>query len=45
VRRFAEQRWLLDAVIQTVGLEWEACRMICVVAECRVVLLDRAIAS
>ncbi|MFI9601956.1 alpha/beta hydrolase family protein [Streptomyces sp. NPDC052043] len=26
-RRFAEQRWLLDAVIQTVGLEWDQGRI------------------
>ena len=27
VRRFAEQRWLLDAVIQTVGLQWDQGRI------------------
>jgi hypothetical protein len=26
-RRFAEQRWLLDAVIQTVGLQWDQGRI------------------
>jgi hypothetical protein len=27
VRRLAEQRWLLDAVIQTVGLQWDQGRI------------------
>jgi hypothetical protein len=27
VHRFAEQRWLLDAVIQTLGLEWDQGRI------------------
>jgi hypothetical protein len=27
MRRFAEQRWLLDAVIETVGLQWDQGRI------------------
>lgn len=36
VRRFAEQRWLLDAVIQTVGLEWDQGRIGYSMAPCGV---------
>jgi fermentation-respiration switch protein FrsA (DUF1100 family) len=35
-RRFAEQRWLLDAVIQTAGLEWDQGRIGYSMAPCGV---------
>ena len=28
IRRFEEQRWLLDAVIRTVGIEWDQARIV-----------------
>ena len=39
VRRFAEQRWLLDAVIQSLGLEWDQGRIGYSVAPCGVLAL------
>jgi hypothetical protein len=36
VRRFAEQRWLLDAVIQTIGFEWDQGRIGYSMAPCGV---------